>query len=165
MNAGFSQDSRARSNNDGIAGQDRPGRTGVSMQRTPTMLAAVLFALGLLPAAAQAGDTSPQQQLERFGAQAGAAGQAERGMAFFTRRHAGPWSCASCHGTPPVGTGEHASTGKPIDALAPAANPKAFTDTAKVDKWFRRNCRDVLERECSAAEKADVLAYLLQLQR
>jgi hypothetical protein len=35
---------------------------------------------------------------------------------------------------------------------------------AKVDKWFRRNCNDVLERECSAAEKADVLAYVIQLK-
>ena len=41
---------------------------------------------------------------------------------------------------------------------------KAFTDTARVDKWFRRNCNDVLQRECSAAEKADVLAYLIGLK-
>ncbi len=47
--------------------------------------------------------------------------------------------------------------------MAPAVNPKAFTDSAKVDKWFRRNCNDVLNRECSAAEKADVLAYLIGL--
>jgi Domain of unknown function (DUF1924) len=44
------------------------------------------------------------------------------------------------------------------------ANPKAFTDSAKVDKWFRRNCKDVLARECSAGEKADVLAYLNSLK-
>lgn len=41
---------------------------------------------------------------------------------------------------------------------------QAFTDTAKVNKWFRRNCKDVLSRECSAGEKADVLAYLLNLK-
>ena len=35
----------------------------------------------------------------------------------------------------------------------------------KVDKWFRRNCKDVLARECSAAEKADVLAWLISLKR
>ena len=39
------------------------------------------------------------------------------------------------------------------------------TDSARVDKWFRRNCKDVLARECSAAEKADVLAYLIGLGR
>ena len=72
--------------------------------------------------------------------------------------------CASCHGTPPTAQGKHASTGKPIAPLAPAFNPKAFTDTAKVDKWFRRNCNDVLSRECTAVEKADVLAYLNALK-
>lgn len=30
--------------------------------------------------------------------------------------------------------------------MAPAANPTAFTDSAKIDKWFRRNCKDVLQR-------------------
>jgi hypothetical protein len=59
---------------------------------------------------------------------------------------------------------KHASTGKAIDPLAPAANPDAFTDAARVDKWFRRNCKDVLSRECTAAEKSDVVAFLLALK-
>ena len=92
------------------------------------------------------------------------AGHADKGRTFFTTRHGGEWSCASCHGTPPTAQGKHASTGKSITPLAPAFNPKAFTDTAKVDKWFRRNCKDVLSRECSAGEKADVLAYLNSLK-
>jgi len=89
---------------------------------------------------------------------------AERGRTFFVNRHGGEWSCSSCHGTPPTAEGKHASTGKRIPPLAPAFNTKAFTDSAKVDKWFRRNCKDVLSRECSAAEKADVLAYLNSLK-
>ena len=123
-----------------------------------------IVALALMSSVSQAADTSPAQQLERWIAQAGAPGQAERGRAFFTSPHGSEWSCASCHGTPPTGPGKHASTGKAIDAMAPAANPRAFTDTAKVDKWFRRNCGDVLKRECSAGEKADVLAYLISLK-
>lgn len=123
-----------------------------------------IVALALMSSVARAADTSPAQQLERWRAQAGAAGQAERGRAFFTSRHGGEWSCASCHGNPPTAPGKHASTGKVIAAMAPAANPKAFTDAAKVDKWFRRNCGDVLKRECSAGEKADVLAYLISLK-
>jgi len=47
-----------------------------------------------------------------------------------------------------------------ISPLAPAANPQRFTDSRKVEKWFRRNCGDVLDRECTAQEKADVLAWL-----
>jgi hypothetical protein len=122
-------------------------------------------ALAAAALAAGAADTTPAQQLERFSAQAGAAGQAERGRVFFTSRHGGEWSCASCHGNAPTGAGKHAATGKAIEPLAPAFNPQAFTDTARVDKWLRRNCKDVAQRECSAQEKADVLAYLTSLKR
>ena len=133
--------------------------------RPASRIAALCLALGIgLPLTALAGDTTPEQQLAHWSAQAGAPGQAARGQAFFTSRHGGEWSCASCHGTPPTSAGKHASTGKAIDPLAPAFNPRAFTDSAKVDKWFRRNCKDVLSRECTAAEKADVLAYLRSLK-
>jgi len=115
--------------------------------------------------AARAADTTPAQQLARWSAAAGASGDAARGRAFFTSRHGAEWSCASCHGDPPIAAGKHQSTGKTIDPLAPAANASAFTDGAHVDKWFRRNCKDVLARECDAREKADVLAYLLELKQ
>lgn len=128
------------------------------------LLCAVLTGIALAPMAVHAGDTSPAQQQERWNAVAGTPGQAARGQAFFTSRHGGEWSCSSCHGNPPTAPGKHASTGKVINPLAPAFNPRTFTDTAKVDKWFRRNCGDVLKRECSAGEKADVMAYLVSLK-
>jgi hypothetical protein len=117
-----------------------------------------------LAAPSRAADTSATQQLAHWSAQAGSPGNAERGKLFFNTPQGGEWSCASCHGTPPTSQGKHANTGKTIDPLAPSANPKAFTDTAKVDKWFRRNCNDVLKRECNAGEKANVLAYLISLK-
>lgn len=119
-----------------------------------------ILSAALLSTTAQAADTTPAAQLQRWSAQAGAPGNASRGQTFFNTRHGAEWSCAACHGTPPTAEGKHASTGKRIAPLAPAFNPKAFTDSAKADKWFRRNCNDVLSRECSAGEKADVLAYL-----
>ena len=61
--------------------------------------------------------------------------------------------------------GKHAATGKTIGALAPAFNADRFTDAAKAEKWFRRNCKDVAGRECTAGEKADVLAWLLTLKK
>lgn len=128
-----------------------------------SLLAAALASV-LLPTSSQAADTSPAQQLSHWSAQAGTPGNADKGRIFFTVQHGREWSCASCHGTPPTAQGKHASTGKSIAPLAPAFNPKAFTDTAKVDKWFRRNCNDVLSRECSAGEKADLLAYLTHLK-
>jgi hypothetical protein len=128
----------------------------------PAALALALVSGSWMPASAA--DTTIAQQLAQWSAQAGAPGDAVRGQAFFGSKHGGQWACASCHGTPPTGPGKHAGTGKTIDPLAPAFNPKAFTDAARVDKWFRRNCKDVLSRECSAAEKADVLAYLASLK-
>ncbi|MBI5716585.1 MAG: DUF1924 domain-containing protein [Burkholderiales bacterium] len=124
----------------------------------------VLLAVAGAAPPALAADTTPAQQLERFARLAGAAGQAERGRSFFTSRHGGDWSCASCHGNPPVAAGKHAGTGKTLEPLAPAANPRTFTDTARVDKWLRRNCNDVLRRDCTPAEKADLLAWLTSLQ-
>ena len=90
---------------------------------------------------------------------------AERGKTFFAQSHGGDWSCASCHTGDPRAAGRHAVTGKPIEPLAPSAHAARLTDAAKVDKWFRRNCRDVLARECTAAEKGDVVAYLVSLPR
>lgn len=88
---------------------------------------------------------------------------ARRGEQFFNARHGGEWSCGTCHTPDPRRPGRHATTGKPITPLAPAANPERFTNPATVDKWFRRNCKDVLGRACTPVEKGDVLAWLLFL--
>lgn len=71
-------------------------------------------------------------------------------------------SCATCHTTNPKALGKHAITGKEIPALSPTTNPERFTDAKKSEKWFKRNCMDVIGRECTAAEKADLSAWLLQ---
>jgi hypothetical protein len=107
---------------------------------------------------------TPAELLAKYTAQAAQPAQPVRGQAFFTTAHGKEWSCASCHGTTPTLEAKHASTAKPIAPLAPAFNPKRFTDAVKTEKWFRRNCNDVLARECSATEKADVLAWLMTLK-
>jgi uncharacterized protein DUF1924 len=108
-----------------------------------------------------------QRSLEAEARQAtsGFAGfSAQRGEQTFNARH-GDWSCATCHTADPRQPGRHATTAKPIAPLAPAANADRFTNPAKVDKWFRRNCNDVLGRACTAVEKGDVLTWLLSLGR
>ena len=87
---------------------------------------------------------------------------ASRGEQFFNARHGNDWSCASCHGASGTAQGKHAKTAKAIAPLSPIANPERFTDAAKAEKWFKRNCSDVLGRACTSAEKGDVLAYLLK---
>ena len=125
--------------------------------------AATLTAIAALAA-------TPGEQQKRFEAEARAAGSgfsgfsATRGEALFKSNHGSDWSCASCHTGNPLAPGKHAKTGKAIAPLAPGANSERFTDNATVDKWFRRNCNDVLGRACSAQEKGDVLQYLMSLK-
>jgi hypothetical protein len=89
----------------------------------------------------------------------------QRGEEFFRARHGAEWSCATCHTADPRQAGRHAVTGKSVAPLAPVADPERFTAPAKVEKWFRRNCNDVLGRACTPLEKGDVLAWLLSLGR
>ena len=90
---------------------------------------------------------------------------AARGKVFFQATHGAEWSCASCHTADPSGAGRHARTGKSIAPLAPAANAERFTDTDKVEKWFRRNCNDVAGREMPIGNLTAFLAYLMQIGR
>lgn len=120
-----------------------------------------LAGAALAPAAYGA---TPAEQLSGYTAQAGSPAVPARGQKFFTTTHGKEWSCSSCHGAVPTQTGKHASTGKPIGAMAPAFNPERFTDATKTEKWFRRNCNDVVGRECTVAEKADVLSWLMTLK-
>ena len=128
------------------------------------LLAGALASTGLAAAAA-----TPAEIQKVFAAEARAAApgfggfSAERGQRFFNSTHGNEWSCASCHTARPTQPGKHAKTGKEIAPMAPAANAQRFSDAAKVEKWFKRNCNDVLGRTCSAQEKGDVLAYLMSL--
>lgn len=125
-----------------------------------TLAAALLLAA---PALAQdANDTSAAALIARFSAEAGITASAEAGLAFFLATQTGGGedtpSCTTCHTADPKAMGM-ARTGKEIEPMAVSVNPKRFTDTAFVDKWFGRNCDSVLGRECTAAEKANILAY------
>jgi hypothetical protein len=121
------------------------------------------LALALISCGAYA-QTTPAAQLAGYVAQSGQPADAARGQAFFTGKHGKDWSCSTCHTAKPTVDGKHATTGKVIMPMAPAADPKRFTDAAKTEKWFKRNCNDVVGRECTAGEKADVLSWLVSLK-
>jgi mono/diheme cytochrome c family protein len=135
--------------------------------RSLVVLAVAGFAV-VMPLPAWAG--TPFDLQRRFEAEARATTpgfgsfSVQRGEAFFKGTHGSDWSCATCHTGNPLGPGKHSRTGKSIAPLAPSANPARFTDVAAVDKWFRRNCNDVLGRACTAQEKGDVLRYLMSLK-
>jgi hypothetical protein len=69
-------------------------------------------------------------------------------------------ACTSCHGTDQRRPGRQANTGKEIAPMSPAVNPERLRDPAKVEKWFTRNCKWTLGRECTPQEKSDFLGYL-----
>ena len=125
-----------------------------------------MLAVGLVPTA----QAAPRDDiLAGYAAQAKAddaafAGfSATRGEALHRDRHTGGKpdspSCTSCHGENTRAAGR-TPVGKAIEPVAVSATPTRYTDAAKVEKWFRRNCREVLGRECSAREKGDWLAYM-----
>ncbi len=72
-------------------------------------------------------------------------------------------SCHTCHGLDPKTQGK-SKAGKIIEPLAPSANAQRFTDIKKVEKWFRRNCRDVFDRECTAKEKVNFISYITSVK-
>lgn len=123
-----------------------------------------LLFLALLTALPVAANSSVSADLlAGYKSEAGKPFSAAQGEQLFRARH-GEMSCTSCHTDNPKATGKHASTGKAIEPLAPAANPKRLSDPAKVEKWFKRNCNDVLKRACTAQEKGDFVTYLLSIK-
>ena len=68
--------------------------------------------------------------------------------------------CSLCHTEDLKRTGKHAVTGKAIEPLAPSANPKRLTDAEHIEKWFSRNCKWTLGRECTPQEKGDFLVMI-----
>lgn len=116
---------------------------------------------------------TPQELLKQYEAQARTGNAAfagfspERGATFFKteRVHSNgkQVSCATCHTADPRNQGKTRAN-KVIEPMAPITNSQRFTDEAKVEKWFGRNCRDVLERTCTAQEKGDFIQYLVNVK-
>jgi Domain of unknown function (DUF1924) len=134
------------------------------------VLMALLISLGLLTAADVSADPRRDAILGELLAQArkaepGFAGfSAERGAAFYRATHTGgkqgTASCTSCHGSTPQGQGQ-TRAGKAIEPMAVSKNPARYTNKDDVEKWFTRNCNDVLGRACTAKEKGDFLTYMM----
>ena len=68
-------------------------------------------------------------------------------------------SCTTCHTSNPAASGK-TPVGKVIEPMSQAVNMERFTDPKKVEKWFKRNCEWVLERECTPKEKGDFITYM-----
>lgn len=131
------------------------------------------FWLILLMLSANAQAASPAEALQGYTVQAKQenpvykAPSASKGDVFYHATHqlgnGTSVSCATCHTANPKQPGKTRAN-KEILPMAPSANAQRFTDVAKTEKWFRRNCQDVLGRTCTAQEKSDFIAYLLSVK-
>lgn len=138
------------------------------MTLNPATIAVAAILAAALSDAAVAGPR--EQQLSQYAAAAKATNpafagfSADRGQRLHTQSFAGGKpdtpACTSCHGTDARGPGR-TPAGKAIEPMAVSAAPSRYTEPAKVEKWFRRNCNEVLGRECSAQEKGDWLTLML----
>ena len=134
------------------------------MNNTLTVL---LLALGTVALSGTAHAKPDFDKLYKHYAQQGGKDfNAERGKAFWLKEQISDsgdkMTCVTCHGSDLKQTGKHNKSGKVIEAMASSVNPERYSDLEKVEKWFTRNCKQVLRRECTAQEKGDVLRYLAQ---
>jgi Domain of unknown function (DUF1924) len=127
----------------------------------------IVLAFALVPATA---GESPKSLLDFYASEAKASDpgfsgfSAERGEHLFrtnfsTGKPDTP-SCTTCHTTNARNVGQ-TRAGKDIEPMAASANPKRYSDQAKTEKWFGRNCNNVLGRECTATEKGDFITFML----
>jgi len=88
----------------------------------------------------------------------------KEGEKIFTTSHIGKKSekisCTSCHNIDLTTTGKNTFTNKLIEPLSPNKNPNRLTSVKDVEKWLRRNFKDVYNRAGTAQEKGDVLYYI-----
>jgi hypothetical protein len=102
------------------------------------------------------------KQYESHGASrfSAASGEGLWSRAFVDAKSGEKRTCARCHTEDLRRAGKHATTGKSIEPLAPSANAKRLTDAEHVEKWFLRNCKWTLGRECTPQEKGDFLVMI-----
>ena len=65
-------------------------------------------------------------------------------------------SCTTCHTPDPRKTGQ-TRAGKDIEPMAGSVNPKRYSNQEKTEKWFGRNCNNVLSRGCTATKRVTSL--------
>ena len=103
--------------------------------------------------------------LTKYREQGAANMNAKEGAALWGKRFKDPESgeeraCTTCHTNDLQATGRHAKTGKPIAPMASSVNAKRLSDPKFVEKWFSRNCKWTLGRECTPGEKASFLLFI-----
>jgi hypothetical protein len=131
------------------------------------LISIIVLACTLVPASA---GESPQSLLDFYANAAKASDRgfsgfsAERGEHLFRTKFStgkpDTPSCTTCHTADATKTGQ-TRAGKDIEPMAASTNPNRYSDQAKTEKWFGRNCNNVLGRDCTATEKGDFITFML----
>jgi hypothetical protein len=91
----------------------------------------------------------------------------ERGEKFFRTERVNSKgdkvSCMTCH-TDNAKKSGMTRANKVIEPMATVVNSERFTDRAKIEKWFKRNCNDVYDRVCTTLEKGDFMKYMMSIK-
>ncbi|MCF6238117.1 MAG: DUF1924 domain-containing protein [Candidatus Marinimicrobia bacterium] len=135
----------------------------VDMNRKLMVVTALMLALPLYVQADAISELQANYQEKGAGPFSAAAGDALWNKSFIDAKSGKERSCTTCHTTSSIKPGKHVRTGKVIEPMAPSVNPKRLTEVKKIKKWFVRNCKWTVGRECTAQEKGDLLAYLKNL--
>ena len=130
------------------------------MNRKLMVVTTLLLAIPLCVQADAISELQADYQAKGAGPFNTVAGEAVWNRSFTDAKSGKKRSCTTCHTTDLNNPGKHLRTGKVIEPMAPSANPKRLTEVKKIRKWFVRNCKWTLGRECTAQEKGDVLAFL-----
>ena len=123
----------------------------------------LMFGVALLTLSILAPVWGASPLLDEYVARAGGAASPQRGQQLWQAKDPKGRSCTACHGLDLRVPGKHERTGKAIAPMAPSVNPERYTDGRKVAKWFKRNCKWTLGRECTSQEQADLLGWLVTL--
>lgn len=123
------------------------------------LLINIAFGLG------QAQSKAISELLRTYTNQGATAGNAEQGELLWQKKFsaAGEFSsrsCTSCHTKDLTQSGNHIKTNKTIEPMSPSVNSQRLTDIKKIEKWFKRNCKWTIGRECTSQEKTNILTYI-----
>ncbi len=123
----------------------------------------IMFLLTSAPLSfSHAESTTVNNLLQDYSIQGSGTVDAEQGKQLWQKvfNNNGERSCASCHTNDLTRNGKHIKTNKEIKPMSPSVNSERLTDSKKVNKWFKRNCKWTLGRECTAQEKVNFLVFI-----
>ena len=130
------------------------------MNRKLIGVTALLVAIPFYAQADAVSELEAVYQTQGAGPFSATAGEALWNKTFIDAKTGKERNCGSCHTIDLTNQGKHARTGKIIKPMAPSVNSKRLTKVKKIKKWFVRNCKWTMGRECTTQEKGNFLAYL-----